>query len=853
MPDDNVQVKFGADIGELNASMQSVQETVKQALDRMAAALEKLSDQSQKNAKEVSDSNKKMEESFKGVQEAISGTLEKIAAGAAGLVGILAGGKIFGDAIEATVKWDQEVGSLSHTLGISMRSASDLNAALRIVGISTGEYEAVLRTLERRLKTNEEGMNALGVATRDAQGQLLDGQTVMQNALAAMQEYKAGQDQLQFAQYAFGRGARDMTKFIELNAEAMQRGQQEAQRLGLEIGTAAYEATLKYEHELNNFHLVLDSLGHKIGTNLMPMLTEMAAHLNANLTEATDNAGVHVGQMHQQVDGLSESLKRAISWWDKFIAETSSAPNKYSLTGVPMAPGGEVGWEKGKGVTTAFGYSGPSAAAEQEKGPSISAGGGGGGGADEIALGSGTKSFQNPDKSAAGGLTDVMAQYQEQLNRLKDSQTDLNAWSTAQDYAFWNEKLAATKTGSDQWWAIWEKMADEYRSMSAEQQKLAEQSAKQQEALAKGAAAMQKSDSDTTIKIEEEKVNELYALGSISASQRFNQLQQLYNQQYTAELKAYYDELALLQQRGDATLAQQVKVWEEIEKAQNAHLLKMQKDENQYLNTEKQEWDKYASEVGNALTGMLFHHQTFLQTARRLEEQFFSLVIDTLLKKLVNSWLQSEAQKDIATQTGAATRAAAENTGFFSSILAKIGQQLASWLGFETSKTTATATGVTTRTTIQMAGAAAGQAAQSAADLLTINADAAVAAAGAYAATAQIPYVGPYLAPAAAMEAWAAVMAYAPAAALDVGAWEVPRDMLANIHKGEMVVPQPFAEGMRSGASGVGRSDGGDMHVTKPQFHFYGDNLANALKRSPKALYGAIQKGIRDNNIRWRR
>ena len=323
--------------------------SVKNALDQTTATLQKLSDQSKKSADEVADSNKKIEESFKDTLEATSGGLGKIAAAAAGLVGVLAGGKIFGDMIEATVKWDQEVGSLSHTLGISMRSASDLNAALRIVGISSGEYEAVLRTLEKRLKTNEEGMNALGVATRDSTGQLFDGQTVMQNALAAMQQYKAGQDQLQFAQYVFGRGARDMTKFIELNAEAMRRGQQEAQRLGLEIGTSAYEATLKYEHELNNFHLVLDSLGHKIGENVMKPLTEMAAFLNSNLTSATDNAGAHVGQLHEHFDGLSESIKKALSLWDKYIAEAGGGPTNYSATGVPMAPGGEVGLGKGEG------------------------------------------------------------------------------------------------------------------------------------------------------------------------------------------------------------------------------------------------------------------------------------------------------------------------------------------------------------------------------------------------------------------------------------------------------------------------------------------------------------------------
>jgi len=813
MPDDYVQVKFGADIAELKSKMDEGNASVKNAMDQMTAALEKFSDQSQKNAKDVADANKEMEKSFKDIQEKVSGGLEKIAAAAAGLVGVLAGGKIFGDVIEATVKWEEEVGSLSHTLGISMRSASDLNAALRIVGISSGEYEAVLRTLERRLKTNEEGMNALGVATRDAQGQLLDGQTVMQNALAAMQEYKAGQDQLQFAQYVFGRGARDMTRFIELNAEAMKRGKEEAQRLGLEMGTTAYEATLKYKHELNNFHLVLDSLAQKIGRNVMPTLAEMATYLNNNLTTATDNASAHVGQLHQHFDGLSESIRKALSVWDRYIAETGRGPTNYSGTGVPMAPGGEVGWERGKGITKAFGYSGPSAAVELEKGPSISSGGGVGGGKDEVALGSGTKSFENPDKSGAGGAgTDLVAQYQEQLTRLKDSQTDLNAWSTAKDYEFWNQKLAATKEGSDTWWQIWEKMADEYRQMTAEQQQQAQQAAKQQDAISKGVAAMQKSDSDTTIKINEEKVNALYSLGAISAGQRYSQLQELYNQQYSLELKAYYDELAQLQQHGDQTLAQQVKVWEEIEKAQNAHLQKMQKDENQYLNTEKQQWDRYATGVGNALTGMLFHHQTFLQTVRSLEEKLFSYLVDTLLKQLVNQWILSETTKTAATTTGTAARSAAEASGTATAMIA-----------------------------------------QAAAALKSIMSSAATTFAGIFGFLS--PLMGPAaVGPAAAGEA--SVLAVEGLVSAAQG-YDVPANTFAMLHAGEMVLPPNLAEGVRNmtaqgGAGEGGRTrGGGDMHM-----HINAtdaESFEKQLRRSNSGLNRMINKSIRNFNLPLRK
>jgi len=38
------------------------------------------------------------------------------------------------------------------------------------------------------------------------------------------------------------------------------------------------------------------------------------------------------------------------------------------------------------------------------------------------------------------------------------------------------------------------------------------------------------------------------------------------------------------------------------------------------------------------------------------------------------------------------------------------------------------------------------------------------------------------------------------------GSWEIPRNMLAGIHKGEMVVPADIAEGVRKGVSGIGKA-----------------------------------------------
>lgn len=188
--------------------------------------------------------------------------------------------------------------------------------------------------------------------------------------------------------------------------------------------------------------------------------------------------------------------------------------------------------------------------------------------------------------------------------------------------------------------------------------------------------------------------------------------------------------------------------------------------------------------------------------------------------KIAQDWIASEAkqltqhlffegQKTAITASGATTRAGIEVVGAQTGFLSHIGTWLASWFGFEAAKTAATTTGVTARSTVEEAAAVAAKALQSASNVSSVIGDAAVAAAGAYAATAMIPYVGPFIAPGIAASTEAEVLSLVPQASLAVGAWEIPHEMTARLHPGESVVPKTFADGLRSG----GGKFGAETHV----------------------------------------
>jgi hypothetical protein len=214
-------------------------------------------------------------------------------------------------------------------------------------------------------------------------------------------------------------------------------------------------------------------------------------------------------------------------------------------------------------------------------------------------------------------------------------------------------------------------------------------------------------------------------------------------------------------------------------------------------------WEKITQPIGNAFDKILgsalgANGKIGISVAKAAE----GVVLDwaKAALKMVATWAAHEIMKTALTTTGVAARTAVNNTGELAQTSMLL-TTLAKFLGIETTKTAAAVAGTGIRTAAQMSGATAGAAVDAAASQGVIQRDAAKAAAGTYAALADIPIIGPIIAPAAAAVAYGAVMAFE---SFDVGTPEVPRDMLAQVHQGEMIVPANQAGALRSmlGVSG---------------------------------------------------
>ena len=206
------------------------------------------------------------------------------------------------------------------------------------------------------------------------------------------------------------------------------------------------------------------------------------------------------------------------------------------------------------------------------------------------------------------------------------------------------------------------------------------------------------------------------------------------------------------------------------------------------------------------LMGMLTKHQSFSQALAKGTATFVQSEISADVKRL-GHWLSSQA----------AQRA-----------------------GFETTRTA------------QVAAAQTANAATAASDAATTKSSivqhAASAAAAVYDDVAQIPYVGWILAPPAAAAAAAAVLAFgANIPGLAVGAWNLPNDMIAQLHAGETVLPADFAAGFRAAVGGNGGTGAGDTFSITIQA-IDTQSGAQFLKDNARTIVSALQTQARNLN-----
>lgn len=364
--------------------------------------------------------------------------------------------------------------------------------------------------------------------------------------------------------------------------------------------------------------------------------------------------------------------------------------------------------------------------------------------------------------------------------------------------------------------------------------------------------AIARSDADTDIAIarltldaKRSALEQEVQANQMAASQKLAILRELSAQEFALNDKALENELKSLQEG----TPEYERAYNQIRELKAKLVIDLTNLDGQYakdlarqLKEQNTLWSSSVKEIenveGTLVSDVLNRRKSMSQSLQQIGAELVTKEISNDLKAFTTKMLLNN-QEEALKQGGLLFHMLTEQ------------KKVASTVTSEAQQTSAQAAGDAARLVSQSSAAAAGQAAQAAIDRPQIQKDAAKAAAGAYAALAGIPIVGPILAPIAAGVAYAGVTAFE---SFDVGTNYVPRNMLAQIHEGEAVVPKAYnpAAGGQSGGAGAGGAGGGDTH------NYGGNNISvgsNDIKRMLSGrgaqrvlmdtLAGAYRRGAR--------
>lgn len=196
--------------------------------------------------------------------------------GLAGVAAALAGGAFFKETIAVANKLNDEALALAKSLGVTGTEASTLRTALDDIGSNSETYIGSFQKFAKQLKTNEDGLQGMGLKTRDANGHLRDSNTLFTEALQKVGEYKPGLDQTTAAMTLFGKGVDEVMQLQKLNSTVLEDAKKKNEELGMTLSQEGVAATKKYKLAMNDMGDVFIGIKNVIGQAVMPILTRLA-------------------------------------------------------------------------------------------------------------------------------------------------------------------------------------------------------------------------------------------------------------------------------------------------------------------------------------------------------------------------------------------------------------------------------------------------------------------------------------------------------------------------------------------------------------------------------------------------
>lgn len=235
-----------------------------------------------------------------GLGEAAQGVGKKIA-GAFSIAAIAGfGKKAFSDASE----YAKQVATIRRLTGDSAENSSALVVGAQRAGVDFQKLSTSAAIFATNIKNGK--VAAEGIATKDANGNLLSFDEILRNTADHLKDLPPGYQRAAAARAVFGRGGADMVKMLQEGSKALDENAKAAKDAGLSLTQADLKSWADFRNELRELQRQFKGLEVALAKDVLPLLTDLTKAINSSHILALARAAdmLHgLSKSYQQVKG----------------------------------------------------------------------------------------------------------------------------------------------------------------------------------------------------------------------------------------------------------------------------------------------------------------------------------------------------------------------------------------------------------------------------------------------------------------------------------------------------------------------------------------------------------------------
>lgn len=754
--------------------------------------------------------------------ERIKGASENIRTSVGALTGVIGGlaaasaSVAFVNGIRQQIDLADAMDESAQRAGIATSKFSELAYAGKFAGVNSEELVKALNKITQASVAAETGdksmrsllVDTLGIRLRNAQGNLTTADEKLMDFVGALGQIEDQNLRTAVAIKLFGDElGPKLLPLVNLSRQGITDLREEARRLGIVISDEAGAAAGDLKDNLEKLKAAGSGVYLQIATELVPKLNELA---QAWLTN-NKNAGVYLGTLQtigqamgfgelmafhgagSKKQNLTADLQQAQLDVQRFkeALQMSEGPmggmRSYLLTGLGLD---DVKKQLAEAEAKVAGIKKqllsldkPAPKAPAPSAPGSAPGAAPGTGSKDAAIRNalGSQKTEADARAAAAASRQAAAERTRQLNEERQRQRELYEDKVAGlrlELAQWRnnteEQLRLAEQIAQAAKAQFGAESSEFSAAQQEIVRIRQRAADQQRAIQDEIAANQSQAALASIALEQQQADNAVAMGLMTQRERLALEQGFEDRILEIKRKALEARLELLAKDPDLNPVERQRIYTQIEELERQHKARKgeldgarkAEDNQPLLNT----FQSMEAAMADQTTRMIMGQQSAMQTLQGIYAQTATAFVQEMVTKPMAAWLAGEAQKTAATLLGVNTRTAAEATG------------------------AAMSTGITAATAIK-----------------TIGIKAYEAAASVYASISAIPVIGPFLAPAMAVGALAAVGGFASKIFSAEGGFDIPAGVnpMVQAHAKEMILPAKYADVIRGLAANGGGGGGG--------------------------------------------